>query len=159
MQIIWKKLDLSKDELLTKYRVGCNWDLKTDTFKVDNMDKPFTWKGVLSILNSLYNTLWFATPVTIQGKFIEIGISHCKNEFPCKSVLQSWQQSHLYCFTTFSKHQTTLVGECINWFKRETDYSQYTMCTQVGISSPVCPIYFYSYKNDNSFGWFGLVLY
>lgn len=149
-----------KDELLTQYRVGCNWELKTDIFKVNYMDKPFTWKGVLSILNSLYNPSRFATPVTIQGKFIEIGISHCKNEFPCKSGTAIFGNSpHLYCFTTFSKHQTILVGECINCFKRETDCSQYTICTQIGIFSPVCPIYFYSYKNDNSFGWFGLVVY
>ncbi|MGH0125412.1 UNVERIFIED_CONTAM: hypothetical protein FKN15_068962 [Acipenser sinensis] len=50
--------------------LGLNWDLKTDTFtfRVSDDEKPFTRRGVLSTVNSLYDPLGFVAPVTIQGK-------------------------------------------------------------------------------------------
>ena len=49
--------------------LGLKWDLSLDTFtfKVAECDKPFTKRGVLSTINSLFDPLGFAAPVTIQG--------------------------------------------------------------------------------------------
>lgn len=40
------------------------------TFKTSDETKPFTRRGVLSTINSLYDPLGFVAPVTIQGKSI-----------------------------------------------------------------------------------------
>ncbi|XP_073435740.1 uncharacterized protein [Dendrobates tinctorius] len=65
-----KDLDLPTDSIPVQRSLGLNWDLNTDTFifQVVRDQKPFTRRGVLSMINSLYDPLGFAAPVTIQGK-------------------------------------------------------------------------------------------
>lgn len=48
------------------------WDLRIDsfTFRVYVEEKPYTKRGVLSVVNGLYDPLGFATPVTIDGKLL-----------------------------------------------------------------------------------------
>ncbi|KAM4037007.1 uncharacterized protein ACNLHF_015817 isoform 1-T1 [Anomaloglossus baeobatrachus] len=67
-----KDLDLSTDSLPVQRSLGLNWDLKYDTFtfQVALEQKPFTRRGVLSTINSLYDPLGFAAPVIIQGKIL-----------------------------------------------------------------------------------------
>lgn len=67
-----KDLDLGQDVLPMQRSLGLNWDLKADafTFQVADEEKPFTRRGVLSAVNSLYDPLGFVAPVTIQGKLI-----------------------------------------------------------------------------------------
>lgn len=67
-----KDLDLGSDTPPVQRSLGLNWDLKSDTFtfKVDIDKKPFTRRGVLSVVNSVYDPLGFVAPVTIQGKHI-----------------------------------------------------------------------------------------
>ncbi len=50
--------------------LGLYWDIKTDTFtfKVAASDQPYTHRGVLSVVNSLFDPLGFVAPVTIQGR-------------------------------------------------------------------------------------------
>lgn len=57
-------LDLSKDELPIQRSLGLEWHLKTDTFtlKVLVIQRPFTRRGVLSTLNSLYDPLGICCP-------------------------------------------------------------------------------------------------
>ena len=52
--------------------LGVCWDLHTDsfTFRVNVDEKPYTRRGVLSVVNGLYDPLGFATPVTIGGKLL-----------------------------------------------------------------------------------------
>lgn len=49
-----------------------SWDLRRDafTFRVAHTEKPFTCRGVLATINSLFDPLGFAAPITIQGKFL-----------------------------------------------------------------------------------------
>ncbi|KAL0153706.1 hypothetical protein M9458_050984 [Cirrhinus mrigala] len=67
-----KDLDLEKDNLPIQRSLGLNWDLKMDcfVFEVPDAGKPLTRRGVLSTINSLFDPLGFAAPVTINGKFI-----------------------------------------------------------------------------------------
>ncbi|XP_032401557.1 uncharacterized protein LOC116707960 [Xiphophorus hellerii] len=67
-----KDLDLSSDVLPEQRRLGLNWNLESDAFvfKIDQVEKPFTRRGVLSVVNSVYDPLGFVAPVTIQGKYI-----------------------------------------------------------------------------------------
>lgn len=55
---------------LHKESLGLYWDMKTDTFtfKVTANDQPYTHRGVLSVVNSLFNPLGFVAPVTIRGR-------------------------------------------------------------------------------------------
>ncbi len=50
--------------------LGLYWDIKTDTFtfKVAANDQPYTHRGVLSVVNSLFDPLGFVAPVTIQDR-------------------------------------------------------------------------------------------
>lgn len=68
----FKDLDLGSDALPMQRSLGLNWDLMSDafTFKISDEEKPFTRRGVLSTVNSIYDPLGFVAPVTIQGKAI-----------------------------------------------------------------------------------------
>lgn len=68
----FKNLDLGSDALPMQRSLGLNWDLMSDTFtfKVADENKPFTRRGVLSTVNSIYDPMGFIAPVTIQGKAI-----------------------------------------------------------------------------------------
>ncbi|XP_056393184.1 uncharacterized protein LOC130285449 [Hyla sarda] len=65
-----KDLDLGTDPMPVQRSLGHLWNLKSDTFifQASKEEKPFTRRGVLSTINSLYDPLGFAAPVTIQGK-------------------------------------------------------------------------------------------
>lgn len=61
-----QNLDFQRDTLPTKRSLGFMWDLQKDalTFFIFPPEKPFTRRGVLSVINSIYDPLGFATPVT-----------------------------------------------------------------------------------------------
>ncbi|XP_040197695.1 uncharacterized protein LOC120930586 [Rana temporaria] len=67
-----KDLDLGVDALPTQRSLGLLWNITSDTFtfQVSDSKKPFTRRGVLSTVNSLYDPLGFVTPVTVQGRSI-----------------------------------------------------------------------------------------
>ncbi|KAK3739372.1 hypothetical protein QZH41_004769 [Actinostola sp. cb2023] len=64
------ELDFSKGPIPVQRSLGVHWILQSDslTFRVSLEDKPFSRRGVLSIINSLYDPLGLAAPVTIKGK-------------------------------------------------------------------------------------------
>lgn len=68
----FKDLDFGSDALPMQRSLGLNWDLMSDTFtfKISDEEKPFTRRGILSTVNSIYDPLGFVAPVTIQGKAI-----------------------------------------------------------------------------------------
>lgn len=65
-----KDLDFSDDSLPLQRSLGLSWDLKSDTFtfQVSSEEKPYTRRGVLSVVNSIFDPIGFVAPVTIQGK-------------------------------------------------------------------------------------------
>ncbi|KAK3105444.1 hypothetical protein FSP39_025380 [Pinctada imbricata] len=65
-------LDLTKENLPSQRSLGLVWDLQEDAFgfKVNLQEKPFTRRGVLSCINSLYDPLGFISPVSIKGKLL-----------------------------------------------------------------------------------------
>ncbi|XP_040289970.1 uncharacterized protein LOC121002590 [Bufo bufo] len=67
-----KDLDLGSDTPPMQRSLGLLWNIKVDTFtfQVSTCDKPFTKRGVLSVVNSIYDPLGFIAPVTIQGKML-----------------------------------------------------------------------------------------
>ena len=67
-----KNLDLQQDPIPIQRTIGVSWNLKTDcfTFVITLPEKPFTRRGVLSIVNSIYDPLGFTVPVTIRGRIL-----------------------------------------------------------------------------------------
>ena len=65
-------LDLFADELPTQGSLGLSWNMRTDvfTFQIAGDQKPFTRRGVLSMVNSLYDPLGFLAPVSVRGRLI-----------------------------------------------------------------------------------------
>ena len=65
-------LDLRHDVLPTQRSLGVYWNLAEDTFtfQVSLPEKPFTRRGVLSTMNSVYDPLAFAIPVILKGKLL-----------------------------------------------------------------------------------------
>jgi hypothetical protein len=66
----FKDLELGKECLPTQRSLGVCWNLHSDefTFRVTIEDKPFTRRGVLSSINSLFDPLGLTAPVTIAEK-------------------------------------------------------------------------------------------
>lgn len=60
----FKDLNLGMDIPPKQRSLGLRWDLLKDTFgfQVSSTDKPFTKRGVLSVVNSLYDPLGFIAP-------------------------------------------------------------------------------------------------
>ena len=96
-----KDLDLATDPLPMQRSLGLSWDLKSDTFtfQVDQEQKAFTRRGVLSTINSLYDPLGFAAPVIIQDKTLlrELTTDTCDWELPLPSEKEAlwvtWRDS------------------------------------------------------------------
>lgn len=68
----FKDMDLSGEKTLSQRSLGMQWEIETDTFTfaVATVVKPFTRRGVLSTVNSVYDPLGLVAPVTIQGRAI-----------------------------------------------------------------------------------------
>ncbi|XP_048582064.1 uncharacterized protein LOC125561767 [Nematostella vectensis] len=84
-----RDLDLRQDVLPAQRSLGVYWDLETDafTFKVTVPEKPFTRRGVLSIVNSVYDPLGLAVPVMLEGrtmlqKLVLMGKRRSKDDSP-----------------------------------------------------------------------------
>lgn len=65
-----RDLDLNHDSIPAQRSQGVYWDLEKDafTFRVVLPEKPFTRRGVLSVVNSVYNPLGMAVPTMLEGK-------------------------------------------------------------------------------------------
>ena len=67
-----RDLDLRQETPPAQRSLGVYWDLKSDTFtfRVSLPNKPFTRRGVLSAINSLYDPIGFAAPVALEGRLL-----------------------------------------------------------------------------------------
>ncbi len=67
-----KDLDFEEVTIPAQCSFGLSWKISTDTFTFRSPDctKPLTRRGILSTVNSLYDPLGFAAPVTIHGRFL-----------------------------------------------------------------------------------------
>ena len=66
-----RNLDHSHDPLPQQRSLGIVWNLEKDAFTFQVLlEKLFTRRGVLAIVNSIYDPLGFATPTTLQGRLL-----------------------------------------------------------------------------------------
>lgn len=64
--------DFVVDDLAVQRSLGIAWNMTTDTFmfNIPEAQKPFTRRGVLSTINSVFDPLGFLAPVTVQGRML-----------------------------------------------------------------------------------------
>ncbi len=67
-----KNLDLNTGHPPVQRSLGVSWDMTEDVFifQVTDQVRPYTRRGVLSTINSLFDPLGFAAPVVIQGRLL-----------------------------------------------------------------------------------------
>lgn len=67
-----KDLNLEIDFPPTQRSLGLSWNLQDDTFtfNVTSSDKPFTHRGILATVNSLFDPLGLMAPIAVQGKLL-----------------------------------------------------------------------------------------
>ena len=67
-----KELDIGTDTLPMQRSLGLLWNTDSDrfTFKTSQEGRPFTRRGILSVINSLFDPLGFAAPVVVTGKLL-----------------------------------------------------------------------------------------
>ncbi|KAI4886253.1 hypothetical protein NFI96_006958 [Prochilodus magdalenae] len=86
VNVMLKDLDLGTDFPPMQRSLGISWDVATDefTFQVSAAKKPYTRRGVLSTINSLYDPFGFAVPVSIRGRALlrELTTNSCEWDDP-----------------------------------------------------------------------------
>ena len=67
-----RDIDFQHEPLPNQRSLGVQWDLEDDTFTfhVTLEERPFTRRGVLSVINSVYDPLGLAAPVVLKGKLL-----------------------------------------------------------------------------------------
>ncbi|XP_057699895.1 uncharacterized protein LOC130920590 [Corythoichthys intestinalis] len=98
-----KSLNLDNDPLPVQRSLGISWSLESDTFTfhVSKEKKPFTKRGILSTVNSLYDPLGFVSPITVQGKALirEFTLEPCDWDDPLPAnkerLWTAWKDSLL----------------------------------------------------------------
>ena len=67
-----KELDLTYDALPTERALGVSWFVETDKFgfKVFAKERPFTRRGILSVVSSVYDPLGMAAPFILPAKLL-----------------------------------------------------------------------------------------
>ena len=53
--------------------LGVAWNVKSDsfTFKIDLQPRPYTRRGILAVVNSIFDPIGLASPVTLGGKLLQ----------------------------------------------------------------------------------------
>ncbi|KAK6165334.1 hypothetical protein SNE40_022281 [Patella caerulea] len=71
-------LDFTQDALPTKRALGVTWNLDEDVFmfQVSAKNKPYTRRGILSVINSVYDPFGFLAPYSITAKLILQNLLH-----------------------------------------------------------------------------------
>ena len=66
-----RNLDFRHNSPPTQHSLGVQWDLESDsfTFHITLPERPFTRRGVLATINSVYDPPGLAAPVILKGNF------------------------------------------------------------------------------------------
>ena len=62
--------------------LGVSWSLESDTFlfNITSRDQPYSRRGVLSTINSIFDPLEFLAPVVIEGKLLLRKLTSSNND-------------------------------------------------------------------------------
>jgi hypothetical protein len=87
-----RELNLYSDPLPTQRSLGVCWDLENDafTFQVLIPSKPYTRRGVLAVVNSVYDALGFLTTITLKRKMLLRKLVELGNKKHVESPTLGW---------------------------------------------------------------------
>ena len=70
------QIDFAEEDVLMQKSLGVAWDIKTDRFvvKVSVPNRAFSKRGVLSVVNSIYDPIGMATPCSLAGRLFQRSI-------------------------------------------------------------------------------------
>ncbi|KAK3748954.1 hypothetical protein QZH41_006840 [Actinostola sp. cb2023] len=73
-----KNLDMDKDNLTIERALGVQWCVESDTlqFRIVLKDRPFTRRGILATVSSVFDPLGLVAPVILLGKRILQSLCH-----------------------------------------------------------------------------------
>ena len=97
-----KDLDLKVDQLPIERALGVTWCVENDTFqfRIELRDRPFTRRGILSTVSSIYDTNGYVAPVSLKGK--QILQQMCRDKLDWDSPIPDnlrplWERWRLEC--------------------------------------------------------------
>jgi len=121
-----KTLDLSRDTLPAECALGVFWDVETDSlgFRTVCKRKPFTRRGILSVVSSVYDPLGLLCPFVLPAKLILQELCRKKygwdDELPPDDVIR-WRQ----WLEDLSMLNRFMIRRCL----KPPDTSQVEMCS------------------------------
>ena len=82
-----RELNLFQDPLPLQRSLGVMWDLQRDafTFQITILERPYTRRGVLAVVKSIYDPQGFVTPVTLQGRLLLHELTEMGNKAQSKN--------------------------------------------------------------------------
>ncbi|XP_059096787.1 uncharacterized protein LOC131891276 [Tigriopus californicus] len=74
--------------------LGVAWKVDEDIFKiqVDVPERPFTRRGILSVINSLYDPLGYASPVVLTGRLLQRSLLSLPASHSAGTQSEIWDQ-------------------------------------------------------------------
>ncbi len=110
------------EALPVQHSLGLTWNLETDSFsfQVNQEEKPFTRRGVLSTVNNLYDPLGFLAPVVVRGKALLRELSSEQSDWDAPlSIGRQAEWNEWRCsLTTLEqlqiKERTVLLLRCLH---------------------------------------------
>ncbi|KAK3751574.1 hypothetical protein QZH41_007536 [Actinostola sp. cb2023] len=92
-----REIDLKVDPLPIERALGVVWCVEDDSFqfRIELRDRPFTRRGVLSTVSSIYDPNGYVAPVTLKGKQILQQMCRDKLDWDCPvpdSLRPSWEK-------------------------------------------------------------------
>ncbi len=124
-----KDLDLSGAVPPIQRTLGLCWEIAGDTFtyEVSSVNKPFTKRGVLSTVNSIFDPLGMVSPVTVQGRALLRELSNYTSDWDAllpeerrkewetwRDSLQDLKQLHIpRTYISVSLSEAKLVELCV----------------------------------------------
>ena len=110
-------LHLFVDDLPDQRTLGVKWSIKSDliTFHVPEIERPYTRRGLLSVVNSIFDPLGFLAPVTIQGRQLLRELSTQTSDWDSilpENMKEKWMewQSSLQCLRDIHVPRTYSVS-------------------------------------------------
>ena len=109
-----KELNLDKDNLPVERALGLHWCAETDMFmfKIALENRPCTRRGILSVVNSIYDPLGFLSPFTLPPKLMLQEL--CKRKIGWDDTIpQTFLQKWTQWLTNLHKLSLLKVERCI----------------------------------------------